>query len=100
LLAYGSPREPRAGVPVGPRGPRDERPGADASGQLAIRRDPPASQAPKVHRQAFVYVLGAGRSADAAQIEKLERIRRAWEAFYAQAVEGFGRVETRLRPPG
>jgi hypothetical protein len=64
------------------------------------RRDPPASQAPKVHRQAFVYVLGAGRSADAAQIDKLERIRRAWEAFYAQAVEGFGRVETRLRPPG
>jgi len=64
------------------------------------RRDPPASQAPKVHRQAFIYVLGAGRSADAAQVEKLERIRRAWEAFYAQAVEGFGRVETRLRPGG
>lgn len=64
------------------------------------RRDPPAAQAPKVHRQAFIFVLGAGRSADAAQIEKLERIRRAWEAFYAQAVEGFGRVETRLRPGG
>lgn len=64
------------------------------------RRDPPASQAPRVHRQAFIYVLGAGRSADAAPIEKLDRIRRAWEAFYAQAVEGFGRVETRLRPGG
>ena len=61
------------------------------------RRQPSAAETSRVWRQAFVFVVGAGRQADAAQIEKLNRIRVAWEAFYAQAVEGRGRVDTLLQ---
>ncbi len=60
-------------------------------------RVPSAADSPKVHRQAFVYVVGAGRTADAAAIDKIDRIRRAWEPFFLQATDGRMRVETRLR---
>jgi hypothetical protein len=60
------------------------------------RRQPSSAEAPKVMRQAFVYVVGGGRSVDANQVEKLDRIRTAWETFYSGAVERRGRVETRL----
>ena len=60
-------------------------------------RVPPASQSPRVHRQAFVYVIGRGRTVDGGQIAKLDRIRRQWEAFFLQATEGRMRAETVLR---
>ena len=60
-------------------------------------RVPPAAESPKVHRQAFLYVVGAGRSADAAAIDKIDRIRRAWEPFFTEVTGGRMRVETRLR---
>jgi hypothetical protein len=63
-------------------------------------RQPSAAESPRVHRQAFIYVLSSGRALDGGTIERLERIRRAWESFYDEAVERRGRVETRLRPPG
>ena len=59
-------------------------------------RAPAASESARIHRQAFVYVVGAGRSVDAAQIAKLERIRREWVDFFAAATENRMRAETRL----
>ena len=49
---------------------------------------PSAADSPRVHRQAFLLVVGRGRSADNAQIAKVDRIRRAWETFFLQATEG------------
>jgi len=60
-------------------------------------RIPAASESPKVHRQAFVYVVGAGREADQAQIERLNTIRVMWEDFFLGATNGRMRAETRLR---
>jgi large repetitive protein len=61
-------------------------------------RLPAAAESPRVHRQAFIYVLSSGRVLDGGTVQRLERIRRAWESFYGEAVERRGRVETRLRP--
>ena len=60
-------------------------------------RLPAAADAPKVHRQAFLYVTSAGRNAEASQVEKLDRIRRAWEEFFLQATDGRMRAITTLR---
>jgi hypothetical protein len=59
-------------------------------------RDPPASRSPRVHRQAWVYVVGRGRSADPAALAKLEAIRRAFEPFFSDATGGRMSVDTRL----
>jgi hypothetical protein len=59
-------------------------------------RNPPASRSPRVHRQAWVYVVGRGRTADPAAIAKLETIRRAFEGFFSDATGGRMSVETRL----
>jgi hypothetical protein len=61
-------------------------------------RQPSAADSAKVHRQAFLFVVGRGRTADPAAIAKIDRIRRAWETFFAQATDGRGRAETRLVP--
>jgi hypothetical protein len=60
------------------------------------RRDPPASRSPRVLRQAWVYVVGRGRTADPAAIGKLEAIRRAFEGFFHDATGGRMSVETAL----
>lgn len=59
-------------------------------------RNPPASAAPHVHRQAWVYVAGRGRPADPAALAKLDAIRRAFGDFFAGATGGRMSVETRL----
>jgi hypothetical protein len=59
-------------------------------------RVPSAAEAPRVHTQAFIYVVSAGRTAAGDQVEKLDRIRRQWEPFFAQATGGRMRVETGL----
>ena len=46
-------------------------------------------------REAFVYVT-VGGPADPANIAKVERIRAAWPAFFAQSVEGRGSVDPTL----
>jgi hypothetical protein len=61
------------------------------------QRVPSANDSPRVHRQAFVFVVSRGRAVDNAQVEKLERIRRAWEAFFQQATEGRMQAVTALR---
>ena len=59
-------------------------------------RVPAAAQAPRVHRQAFLYIVGSGRSVDSAQVAKVDRIRQQWEAFFLQATDGRMRADTRL----
>jgi hypothetical protein len=63
------------------------------------RRQPAAGSGPRVHRQAFIYVLSNGRVTDRGEVGKLDLIRRQWGTFFEGAVDRRARVETRLRPP-
>jgi hypothetical protein len=60
-------------------------------------RSPTAAESSRVHRQAFIYLVSAGRSTDAGQIDKADRIRRQWEPFFLRATDGRMRAETRLQ---
>jgi hypothetical protein len=60
-------------------------------------RVPSAGSSSRLHRQAFVFVVGAGRALDNAHVEKLDRIRREWETFFRDATDGRMRAETELR---
>jgi hypothetical protein len=59
-------------------------------------RNPPASQSPRLHRQAWVYVVSRGHTADPAAITKLETIRQTFESFFLDATGGRMSIETRL----
>ena len=59
-------------------------------------RVPGALDAPRTHRQAFIYVVTSGRSLDTGQVAKLDKIRTQWEAFFLQATEGRMTAITRL----
>jgi hypothetical protein len=60
------------------------------------QRAPSAAESPRVYRQAFVYVVSAGGTVDPAAIEKLDRIRVAWDQFFSAATDSRMRAETRL----
>lgn len=60
-------------------------------------RIPASDQSPRVHRQAFVFVVGADRSPAASDVAKIDRIRREWEGFFRDATDGRMRAQTRLR---
>jgi hypothetical protein len=60
-------------------------------------RVPSASESAREHRQAFVYLVSAGKTADSGQVGKIDRIRRAWETFFLQATESRMRAITALR---
>ena len=60
-------------------------------------RQPSANESPRVLRQAFIYLVGEGRTADQAEVAKLDRIRVAWETFFSEATEARMGAETRLR---
>ena len=60
-------------------------------------RSPSATDAPKTHRQAFIYVVSSGRSADSGQVAKLDNIRKLWEVFFVQATGGRMTAITRLQ---
>jgi hypothetical protein len=60
-------------------------------------RIPSAAESARIHRQAFLFVVGAGRAIDNGQIEKVDRIRRQWETFFLQATDGRMRAQTTLR---
>ena len=60
-------------------------------------RVPSAATAPKVHRQAFIYLVSAGKPVDATLAAKIDRIRRAWETFFLQATDGRMTAVTALR---
>jgi large repetitive protein len=59
-------------------------------------RTPSAAHSPREFRQAFVYVVAPGRTADPIALEKLDRIRMAWDQFVSSATDSRMRVETRL----
>ncbi len=85
---------PRTGVSFS--GTRHDLTIADIVAALGHRR-PSVAQSPHLHRQAFVYVVGAGRTADSAAVAKLERIRLAWEPVFAAATGNRMNLDTRLR---
>jgi hypothetical protein len=58
-------------------------------------RTPSAVASSRVHRQAFIYVITTPAPVSG-QVEKLDRIRLAWEPFFLQATDGRMRAETRL----
>ena len=58
-------------------------------------RNPRGSSGARPFRQAFVFVA-VGGPADPAAVAKVERIRAAFPAFFAQAVEGRGSVDPTL----
>jgi hypothetical protein len=60
-------------------------------------RIPAAADSAKVHRQAFIFVVTAGRSAESGHLTKLDRIRQQWETFFFNATEGRMTANTRLR---
>ena len=62
-------------------------------------RQPSFRDSPRLHRQAYVYVISPNRTADRAQVDKIDLIRRQFEPFFNRATDGRARVETRLRPP-
>jgi hypothetical protein len=58
-------------------------------------RNPRGTPWARPFREAFVYVT-VGGPADPASVAKVERIRAAWPAFFAQSVEGRGAVDPTL----
>jgi hypothetical protein len=60
-------------------------------------RIPAADESAREHRQAFVYLVSAGKSADSGQVAKIDRFRRAWETFFLQATDSRMRAITVLR---
>ena len=60
-------------------------------------RVPAAADSAKVFRQAFIYIVSAGRSLDTGQVAKLDRIRSQWETFFSTATENRMSANTRLR---
>lgn len=63
-------------------------------------RAPSAADSPRVHSQAFIYVVSAGRAVDPEAITKVDRIRVAWDQFLSAATDFRMRAETRLARPG
>lgn len=66
---------------------------------IAIHGDrvPAAAAAPRVHRQAFIFVSSAGSAPAASAIAKVDRIRLEWEAFFRTATDGRMTAVTTLR---
>lgn len=60
-------------------------------------RIPPVTQAPKVFRQAFIYLVNKGQTADASQVAKVQRIRDAWVDFFHRGTDGRGWILTNLQ---
>jgi len=60
-------------------------------------REPAAAQSPRVHSQAFIHLVSAGRTADAANVAKIDRFRTAWESFFLSATDGRMQANTRLK---
>jgi hypothetical protein len=50
-------------------------------------RQPASTESPRLHRQAYLFVVGRGVDASAADVAKIDRIRREFETFFRQATE-------------
>ena len=60
-------------------------------------RSPSAADSARIHRQAFIFMVSAGRAQDAAAISKIDLIRRSWETFFLEATDRRMRAITALR---
>ena len=60
-------------------------------------RTPSAAQSPRVHSQAFIHLVSAGRTSDAANVAKIDRFRTAWESFFLTATDGRMQANTKLK---
>ena len=61
------------------------------------RREPAANKAPHTFNMAFIVLGEAGQFPSGASIAKVDRIRAAWEPYFAQATDGNGAVSTALK---
>ena len=59
-------------------------------------RRPDAASAPRVFRQAFLYLVSQTRETSD-DLGKIERIRTAWESFFSASTDGRGTMIARLR---
>ena len=59
-------------------------------------RRPDAASAPRVFRQAFLYLVSQTRETSD-DLGKIERIRAAWESFFSASTDGRGTMIARLR---
>jgi hypothetical protein len=84
---------PRTGVEI--RGTRKDVRIAEVVAAMGARR-PDAAGAPKAFRQAFVYLVSQVRESSD-DLNKLERIRAAWEPFFNASTDGRGTMNARLR---
>ena len=50
-------------------------------------RAPSAAESARVHRQAFIFVVSAGKAPASVDVSKVDNIRRAWEGFFLQATD-------------
>jgi hypothetical protein len=60
-------------------------------------RNPSAAMSKRDYTQAFIYVTSRGRTVPIAELEKVDRIRIAWEQFLSAATGSRMRVDTRLQ---
>jgi hypothetical protein len=84
---------PKVGVEI--RGVRQDIRIADIVAANGARR-PDVVAAPKVFRQAFIYVVSQTRESSD-ELNKIERIRAGWENFFSNSTEGRGTMNARLR---
>ena len=60
-------------------------------------RSPDFAAAPKTFRQAWVYVVAAQTRETSDELNRLERLRAAWETFFGVSTRGRGTLNARLR---
>ncbi len=84
---------PKVGVEI--RGTRKDVGIADIVAANGARR-PDAASAQKSFRQAFIYLVAQPRESSD-DLNKLERLRAAWETFFSDSTDGRGTIVSRLR---
>ena len=84
---------PRIGVDI--RGTRKDLRIEDIIAAMGPR-SPDSGSAPKAFRQAWVYVVSQTRETSD-DLNKLERLRAAWETFFSTSTSGRGTMAARLR---
>ena len=60
-------------------------------------RVPSAAESKRAYRQGFMYITSPGRGLTAAEVDKVDRIRVAWDQFLSAATDSRMIVDTRLR---
>ena len=60
-------------------------------------RQPSVDGSPKLHRQAWVYVIGRGTTPSQADLTRLERMRQAFEPYFRRITDNRMTLTTALR---